>query len=679
MGIWNFQSNMNRGELDPTLLGRIDIQAYYNGVRTALNTLSLPQGGMKRRPGQDFLGAALDNGRLENFSFNVEQNYLLVFTDLKMQIYKDGILQTNINGSGNDFIVTPWSLARILEFDFIQSADTAIVTQENIEPTTITRTSDTDWSIDSVPLVNIPQFNFNDGSSPTPVSEVQKITFSLVNEGDRYKIALEGILTDDIVFGGDDATNISAITEALQSLPNTGGTGITVTVSASLIAYNITFADDSAKDWELATVTAVLTKDVGFEGATTRISAGTSKSEDVWSVTRGWPRTCTFHEGRLFFGGSLTRPQTMWGSNVNDFFNFEKGRSRDDELISATLDTDQVNAIEAIFSNRSLQIFTSGGEFFVPQARSTPITPANISVAPQTNLGSKRVRPISIDGVTLFVQRTGKVINQFVFVNEFQSNQTNAVSSLAAHLIKDPVKMAASKGTESTDANYVYILNADGSLTVFNTLTSEGVQAFTDWRSGTIKSITVVSDRLNLLIERVVNSVTVYHIEVESVTALTDSAVTANVGGSDTLTGLDHLEGETVDVKADGSFQGEFVVTSGQIQITRDADIIEAGLTYKPLIKTMPLNIDTEKGPNATDKKRILRAAIQLFESNGIIVNGQRLADKTIGLNQFDAPTPNTGLERITLHGWSLEADIEITQNTPMPMTILSIGMEVKT
>jgi hypothetical protein len=678
MGIWNFQSNMNRGELDPTLLGRIDIQAYYNGLRTAAEVLTLPQGGVKRRPGQDFLGTALGNGRFENFSFNVQQNYLLVFTDLKMQIYKDGVLQTNINGSGNDFVATPWTFAQTQEFDFIQSADTAIVTQVNTAQQAITRTSDTDWTVSPITISNVPQFNYNDGSSPAPVSEVQRIFFASTNEGDKYKISLNGILSEDIVFAGDDPSNEEAIRDSLQRLPNTGSSGISVTTIDTGARYEITFSGDSANDFDLATVTAVITQSVTFQGTTTRITAGSSSAEDTWSVTRGFPRTCTFHEGRLYFGGSLSRPATIWGSVVNDFFNFDKGRARDDELIEATLDTDQVNAIEAIFSNRSLQIFTSGGEFFVSQARGTPITPANIAVSPQTNLGSKRLRPVSIDGVTLFVQRTGKVINQFVFVNEFQSNQTASVSSLAPHLIKNPIKMAASRGTESTDANYIYILNTDGSLTVFNTLTAEGVQAFTTWSSGLIRSIAVVSDKLFLLVERVVNSSTVFYIETESLTALTDSAITTNVGGSDTLTGLSHLEGETVDVKADGSFQGEFVVAGGQITITRDAQIIEAGLTYKPLIKTMPLNMGLENGPNAADKKRILRAAIQLFESNGIIVNGQRLADKTIGVNQFDAPTPQTGFKRITLHGWSIEADIEITQDTPFNMTILSIGMEVR-
>jgi len=679
MPLWQFQSNMNRGELDPLLVGRIDIQAYYNGLRTAFNVLTLPQGGVKRRPGQDFIGIALGDGRVENFSFNVLQSYLLVFTDLKVQIFKDSVLQTNINGSGDAFLVTPWTLAQVQEFDFIQSADTAIITHIDVFQQILTRASDTDWSVGNAPIVNFPQFDFNDGSSPTPTDEIQSITFTLANQGDRYKLALDGLLSEEIVFGGDDSTNEEGIRDALQNLANTGNTGVSVTTTTSLVKYQVTLSGDSADSYELITVTAVLTKDVNFAGATVRDQDGTSSKEDVWSATRGFPKTCVFHESRLFFGGSKSRPATMWGSNVNDFFNFDDGRARADESIDVTLDTDQVNAIEAIFSNRSLQVFTTGAEFNVTQARGEPITPANIAVSPQTNLGSKRVRPVSIDGVTLFVQRTGKAVNQFVFVNELQSNQTAPVSSLAAHLINNPKELVASRGTESTDANYVYILNEDGSLTVFNTLTSEGVQAFTSWASGKIKSVSVVNDVLFLLIERVVNSVTVFYIESESATALTDSAVISNIGGSATITGLTHLEGETVDVKADGAYQGTFVVSGGQVVIDRVVDNnSEAGLSYTPLIKTMPVNVGLQNGPNVASKKKILRAAIRMHESNGVIVNGQRLADKTIGVDQFDAPSPQTEIKRITLLGWSLEADIEITQTTPFNMTILSIGMEVK-
>jgi hypothetical protein len=668
---WTFQSNMNRGELDPLLVGRIDLQAYYNGVALAQNVLSIPQGGLKKRPGQEFLGVALGDGRVENFSFNTEQNYLLIFTDLRMQIYKEGVLQTNINASGNDYLVTPWTLAQIADFDYIQSADTIIITHQEVETRKITRTSDTAWSISTLGLTNIPQFDFNDGSSPTPADEIQTLTFVSQFDGDRFMVSLEGILTEEIVWGNTVADDIAF---ALQDLINTGSSGISAIRASNVIT--VTFSGNSADNWPLMSVSGISTQNAAFAATSAQTQAGESRAEDTWSSVRGWPQTCTFHEGRLFFGGAKSRPATIWGSRVGDFFNFRNRKSFDDESIEATLDTDQVNAVEAIFSNRSLQVFTSGGEFYVPKS---PVTPTNISVIPQSNLGSRRVRPVTIDGVTLFAQRTGKAIIQFVFVRDFQANQSRSVSILAAHLINTPKQMAVARGTESSDANYVYIVNSDGNITVFNTLATEDVAGFTRWEtSGDIKSAAVVDTQLNLLVEREIDGSTVYYLERENTDLNTDSSVIGTGLASDTLTGLDHLEGETVKVKADGAVQSDEVVVGGEITIEREADTIEAGLEYLPVITTMPLNVNLQNGPNASSKKKIARVSLQLFESNGVIVNGERIADKTISQNQFDAPEPQTGVVRMFILGWSLEADVTITQDTPMPMTILNIGMEVK-
>lgn len=678
MAVWQIQSNLNRGELDPIAIGRTDLDAYYNGVRLATNVLPIPQGGMKKRPGMVFLGTALGDGRLENFSFNVEQNYLLVFTAARIQIYKDDILQTNINGSGNDFLATPYTLAQLVDIDYIQSADTAILTHPDLQPRTITRTSDTDWLLTPITFgifTNIPRFDYDDGSSPTPTDEIQTLTFTNNIEGDRYKLALDGILSEELVFAGDASTNQDNIQKALQDLPNTGKEGITVTGSAP---FTVTFSGNSAFPFELITGTATLTANVAFNVASARTQTGVSRAERVWSDARGWPVSCTFHEARLFFGGSKSRPATLWGSRVNDFFNFGAGKGRDDESIDVTLDTDQVNAIENIFSNRTLQIFTSGAEFFV---RESPITPGNIAVIPQTNLGSKRVRPVTIDGVTLFVQRTGKSINQFVFLEQVQSNQARSISTLASHLINNPIKLSVSRGTDVTDANYVYILNDDGDLTVFNTLIAENVQGFSTWiTTGDIKSVAVVDNRAHFLVERTIGGGQVFYIEKEDDDLNTDSGVReVNINPVSTLTGLGHLEGETVKVKADGAVREDEIVSGGQIPIDPPARINEAGLEYLPIIKGMPLAQILQNGSNVFLKKKIQRVAINMFESNGVIVNGQRIADRTIGLDQFDAPIPQTGIFRVYLLGYDLDASFTITQDTPMDMTILNVGMEVAT
>lgn len=679
--LWQFQSSMNRGELDPLLVGRIDLQAYYNGLATAENVLSIPQGGVKKRAGFEYLGEALGDGRIENFSFNTEQNYLLVFTPLRMQIYKDGVLQTNINGSGFDYLVTTYNATQIAEFDYIQSADTVIITHQNVPPRKIVRTSDTDWTISTITLTNVPQYDFDDASSPTPTSEIQDLSFTDANNGDVFKISLGGLLTEEIVLNLSDTDAMANdIQEALLELTNTGNTGITVANTASGVStgtYRITLGGDSADDWDGMVGTVVTSKSVNLEFSVTTIQDGSSSKEDVWSATRGWPVSCTFHEGRLWFGGSKSRPATLWGSRVGDFFDFKNRKAFDDESIEATLDTDQVNAIEAIFSNRALQVFTSGGEFYIPDS---PITPASVSVIPQSNLGTKRIRPVTLEGVTLFVQRTGRAIIQFVFINEFQANQSRSVSFLSPHLINDPVKVVVSRGTEATDANYVYILNASGKLTVFNTLASEDVAGFTKFETdGVIKSVAVVDNELNILVEREIDGNIVYYVEKENDLLNTDSAVRGTGLASDTLTGLDHLEGETVKVKADGAVQEDEVVSNGEITIGRTADTIEAGLEFTPTIKTLPLNVGLQNGPNASSKKKIARVSLQLYESNGVIVNGQRLADRIIGQDQFDAPIPQTGIKRIHLLGWSLEAQVTITQDTPMPLTVLNIGMEIKT
>lgn len=682
MGLWNFQTSFTRGELDPRLVGRIDIQSYYSGVRKAENVLSIPQGGITRRPGTEYIGQALGEGRLEKFSFSTSLEYLLVFTNNKMQVYKEGALQTNLNGSGLDYIVTPWDTSDIARFDYIQSADIALVVLPTEEPQQIVRTADDEWQVTPLVFKNVPQYDYNDSLSPTPVNEVQQITFNATNEGDRYRLSLEDVITEDIVFSSDDVTNQNSIRESLLALINTGTDGIAVTTITTGSVYQVTFSGNSAAEWDLLTGTPVLTKSTDFQVQSARIQAGSSRAEDVWSVNRGWPRTVTFHESRLWFGGSLARPTTLWGSNVNDFYNFKEGKGRDDEAVVATLNSDQLNQIEALFSNRNLQIFTSGQEFYIKQS---PITPGNVAVIPQTNFGSRPVRPVTIEGVTLYVQRTGKSVNQFTFVEAAQANQSVSATSLAPHLINLPREMATKQGDNNSDANYVYILNLNGKLTVLNTLLSEDVQAFTEWTTGRdtgngpsgIISVAVVNDKLHLLVNREVNGSVVYQLEKESISVNTDAAVLGGSTIGNSITGLDHLEGETVQVKADGAYMGEFVVSGGVVEINRSATSTEVGLGYTPIIQTMPLNIGLQDGPNFASKKKIKRCAVNFFESNGILVNNQRIADKTIGENQFDAPEPQTGIKRIFLQGWSIDASVTITQTTPFDMTVLSLGLEV--
>jgi len=134
------QSNFTTGEVDPLLHSRIDIEQYYNALAQARNVLIQPQGGVTRRPGLQYVGeipsaATPQNGcRLVPFEYSTTQSYMLLFTNNRMYIYKDKVLQTNINGTGNNYLATTIATANISTLDYTQSADTLIIVQEDMAP-----------------------------------------------------------------------------------------------------------------------------------------------------------------------------------------------------------------------------------------------------------------------------------------------------------------------------------------------------------------------------------------------------------------------------------------------------------------------------------------------------------------------------------------------------------------
>ena len=121
----------------------------------------------------------------------------------------------------------------------------------------------------------------------------------------------------------------------------------------------------------------------------------------------------------MYFGGSKSRPSTIWGSKVGLFFDFKPTELLDDDAVEATLDTNQLNSIVDIMSGRDLQIFTTGGEHFVPQSSTNPITPLTMIFKNVSRHGSKPgTKAIPLESGTVFGQRQGKSLNEFLFSDQ---------------------------------------------------------------------------------------------------------------------------------------------------------------------------------------------------------------------------------------------------------------------
>lgn len=672
---YQVQSSFNNGVLDPLLAARLDLKQWYQGVEVGENIDFLPQGGLRRRGGLEYIATADGAGRLIPFIFNTDQKYILLFTDQQVKVYRDDALV--------DTVVTPYLEADLFDIDFAQTADTMILVHEDYAPRTLVRgATDADFTLSTITFAYVPQYDFADSSSPTPTSEIQTLTFTGFIEGDTYKINLEGIDTETLTWNASITNVAEDIAEALTDLVNTPNSGISASGSGAVVT--VTFADAAADAWRLMSgrVIVAVNNDNNNTVAAARTQTGVARGEDVWSATRGWPRTVTFHESRLWFGGSAQRPNTLWGSRVNNFFNFDPGKARADQAIDVTLNTDQINRIQAIASNRTLQVFTIGGEFVARQSTTEPITPENVAITQQTRLGAKKIKPVNIEGTTMFIQRTGKAMHELVFDFGQDAFISGTMTLLSAHLIADPVQMDARRGTSDEDANRIYLVNTDGTVAVLNTLRDQSVSAWSKWTTpggaGLFTSVAVVLEDLYFIVKRVINGSTVYYLEKSNTAIYTDSAKQYTALGSATLTGLSHLEGETVRVKGDGAVLGSEVVASGSVTADRSITNGEAGLHFAPTITTMPAVQDMGAGFNLDDEKRITNCTLDVYETLGLYVNGTLIPDRTFGEGILDTtPTPYTGRKNVRLLGWSKRNQVTITQMDPLPMTIRALNLEI--
>jgi hypothetical protein len=381
----------------------------------------------------------------------------------------------------------------------------------------------------------------------------------------------------------------------------------------------------------------------------------------------------------MWLSNSTSRPQTLWGSATGDFFNFDRGFGDDADAIDITMDTDQVNAIYHLVSGRHLQIFTSGGEFFIPDR---PIKPSSVGVLRQTRFGVlKAVPPINVDGATMFIQRNGKQVREYLFTYTENSYVSTEVNLLAPHLIDSPVAMAAQTGDIDNEGNYLYIVNADGTVAVFITNRAESVTAWTRLTTtGEIKDVAEVEDIIYFHVKRTINSSTVYTIEALDNNYYTDSAVqVTNSPASATATGFSHLNGEECRVRADGSVMNNATPASGNITLTRTATSVEAGLNFDLEVKTMPVNVGFQTGPINVNKRRILRVSAQLYQANGIKINGKAITDKGFGAGVLGvAPIGFTGIKTVPMLGYSKTTQVSVTQSDPAPMTLLGLTLEIQ-
>ena len=651
----DFQTNFSTGELDPLLRSRVDIPQYANALAKATNVVLQPQGGMRRRAGSRHIlelpnsstPSAANGVRLVSFEFSVDDSYMLCFVAGRMYIIKNGTTIANINGSGNNYLaVASVTGAMLSSMCWTQSADTLILVHPDLSPIKIVRgANDATWTASTITFDSIPKYAF---------------TLTLSNPA--------GTLTPDRVSGNVRLTASSSVftSASVGQYINASPQG-----RAKIVAFISGTVVDAITEYPFFNTNTIANGSWEYE----------SGYEDVWSSGRGWPRTVTFHEGRLFFGGSKSRPSTVWGSKVGLFFDFQASESLDDDAIDATLDTNQLNTIVDMTSSRDLQVFTTGGEFFVPQTGTDPVTPATLVFKAVSRNGMKPgTRVQSLETGTLFVQRQGKALNEFLFSDTQLTYVTQRISLLSGHLLKTPTRISLRRATSTDEGDLLYIVNgADGSMAVYSILRSQQIVAPSEFTTdGEYMDVNIDVTQTYVIVKRTFNSVVRYFVERFEDTLFTDCAFTGAAANG--ATSLPHIA-KSLNVITDGVPQSnETVSGAGAITFDRPSTTnFEVGLPYTVYAKTMPVDVKLQSGTRISFKKRIVQVNVIVDETQHLNINNQPLPFRNFDNPLLDLPIQEfTGIKRIDgIRGYTTDATIEITQTLPLKMTLLGLEFKV--
>ena len=356
-------------------------------------------------------------------------------------------------------------------------------------------------------------------------------------------------------------------------------------------------------------------------------------------------------------------------------FGFQLG-TNDDEAFAFALVSDSLNIIQYLSSMEALVALSYGGASTMEGGVEKPITPTNVRAKPRSNRGCEQVRPVRIGSEEIFVQRGAKRVRALSYDETSYKWTSPDMSVLAGHITEQQI---TEMSWHEEPGTLLFAARADG---VLASVTYDRDQDVVGWArqitGGVVESVATIpvtgGDRTAMVVRRVIDGATVRYIEKFDQDVYTDCSITGTSGpGATVWAGLDHLEGQTVAVVADGVPQPTQVVASGQITLPRKAYAVAIGLPYKMRVKSLPPEVTGGAGASQGNPQRTHKVTVRLFETQGLQINGEEISFRQLGEDVLDHPVePFSGIKSAISLGWDVgNSPIEITHDYPLPCHIL--------
>lgn len=693
------QNSFNAGELSPLMSARIDQSRYSSGCRTLYNMLVHPHGGAYRRSGMRFMGLAHDWAhdegitdmteddavvRLVPFIFSETQAYVLEFTHKKIRFwYQGGLI---LDDDNEPFTVeTPWPGSELNNLSWCQSADMLYLVSHYAAPQRLERYGHADWQlveVSFVPGMDAPT-NFVKVSAASGTKSWQYVVTALHYETSEESLPSE-VLT---VSGPDTLTSTDSITMSWDAVENAG-------------EYRVYRAGGGTSVYGLLG-TAGEGEQYTDTGLSADFDTGPPEERNPFEGEGNWPSCAVFWQQRLCFAGSESGPQTVWASRSGAYNNFTVSRPlRDDDAVTVTIAADTVSAVHWITPTMRLLIGTGGDEWTLAGISDQAFSPSSCELERQSVRGVADIRPISVGDTILAVQRDSKVVREYAYSLTTDGYSGTDLSILAEHLTEN--NRIIDWAWQQLPNSAVWCVMEDGTLTALTRIAEHEIVAWHRHETdGKVDSICCIpgedGDEVWLAIRRENANGEQFCIErldppftsttVEDAFFVDSGLSYEGEEGSEpvsTLWGLDHLEGRTVHILADGAVMPPRVVENGMIELDMPSTHVHVGLPYVSDLEPLPPEGLIEDVASIGKARRITRVRVRLYKTLGLWLGPD--AD-----NLYEVPFRTMSDDVGTaLPLWSGDKELPLNaaldsattaclrQVDPLPMTVLAVAFEIE-
>lgn len=728
--------------------GRVDQDKYFSGCKQLSNWIPTVQGPARKRGGTRRVGAVKDQAKrswLVDFVFSVGQAYVLEFGHNYVRFWTNrGQL---LSGPGPYEIASPYTESDLVTVEgtlalrTLQSGDVMwIVHAEGKHPPyRLSRFGATNWTLAPETFAGGPfrdtnidaavqvQASATTGSVTLTCTTAQAIftpghvgalfylesqnpgTVAPWNQSGSYVVGAQ------VRNGGqtyESQTNYTWAPNSIQRYVPVHTDGVVNDGIVSWLhlhsGYGHGVITAVAPDGQSCTLTVLSRLPNEVVATPTRRWA-----HGHFSFANGWPTSVAFFRERLVY----TRGRTAFLSTVGDFNNFARrdaGLVTKETAMVLTLASDKFDTIRWMAQSRSLLIGSARAELALGEQTTQSVFAAdNAQNVPQTEYGARLLRPLRVGESVLFVERPGHRVRDMRFSFEIDRYKAEDLTVLSDHLFdgSEVTGDVEQQEREIMDWCYqqqrdsiVWCALSDGTLAALLLNRERGVIAWTPhYIGGTDAFVEAVqsipspdgkTDDLWMIVRRTVANAVQRSVEYMTDYRLVkrgaaeavhvDSSVTYRGSPTATVTGLEHLEGQTVHVCADGSNHPPRVVTTGAITLDRPAALVHVGYGYAARMQSMRLEVQGGGGTSQTARKAISEAWLRLRSTIGGRVGAS--FDRMDEIRTLDPRKPVgtppalfSGDYKVQFPaGFETDMYVCFEHNMPLPATLVAIILRVQ-